>query len=160
MPAGRKQKPIALKRRDGDTKKLGIHKFEQRMGSAFEAQRGEPDMPRQLEARPGDDEAVLQLLETAREYWVYLIPQMKIDGLLAAVDLGVLTAAVLAYAGMVEAGRAGRVSEQVRLAAEYRMLSDRMGLNESARAGMSKHVDAKSDPVESSMAAFLKQRSA
>lgn len=171
---GRPPIPIAQKRAQGDTRKLGANKFEAAMSTAWEATRGRPAMPGILRApkrpvqprvtgvvdfdRAADEkytkdlanwEATRDRLKTAREHWVYLADTLEAEGLLANLDEGMLTGAALAYAMMTEAGRGGDDRAYARLWQRYIQAADRMGLNESARARLPKQAAPKMDAIES-----------
>lgn len=142
MPSGRPRKPILLAARDGDTRKMGRKKFEAHIAAAHIAERGIPAMPSILRARKGDSDAVKARLKIAREHWLYVAKSLDGQGMMAKCDEGMLTSLALAYAQMVEAGRAGAVRLYTSLHEGYLKSANAMGLNESARARIPKGAPA------------------
>lgn len=143
--AGRPPKPLELKRRDGDTRKIGAQKHEARLAAAFNAPRGRPDFPASLKARKTDTLQTRVLLRQAKAHWEFLADQLGAAGMLAELDEGMLTAAALLYANMAEAGRQGKDRELTQLVQRYMQLGDRMGLSESARSKLPKAKTAEDD---------------
>lgn len=153
MRTGRPSKPIALKRLEGDTRQRGSNKHAESVTTAFEARRGEPEMPAALRSRKGDTPRARLVLKSAREHWKYLMREMAADGLLAIVDQGIITDLCLAFGAMVETGRAGEVGDFAKAAAEYRMSADRACLSEIARAKVPRQKTDQVDPMEAAICA-------
>jgi phage terminase small subunit len=118
------------------------------IAAALQAKRGRPQMPQWLR-EPVNEVSVL-----AAEYWETTADGLMVEGLLAVVDEGMLTAISLAYAQMVCAGREGLRSFPD-LMQRYLQAADRMGLNESARAKFTKPKADAGDPGLDAMSQFL-----
>ena len=66
---GRKPKPTALKIAEGDTRKQGVHKLEERLAAEPKTTRGLPEAPEHLSERARD----------AWEFWAAELKDMKLD---------------------------------------------------------------------------------
>ena len=161
--AGRPPTPIAVKRLNGDTRKLGSNKFTERMSSVFEGRRGAPSYPAELKPQKlgkdlaGYPEAVAKHVATekrrkrARAHYDYLIEQLGADGLLCQADGGIILGLAWTHALMNEAAEFGAVKEFSDLQRTYMQASNLCGLNESARAKMARPKEQPTDPIMDAM---------
>ncbi|HWJ41006.1 MAG TPA: hypothetical protein VNT29_07725 [Candidatus Limnocylindrales bacterium] len=136
---GRPPTPISTKRANGDTRKLGAMMFQESLFGTWEPRRGRPKFPAGLRFRPiaGEGASVASArksrLALARAHWKSVADQLEAEGKLFLVDEGVLTGLAMSYALMIETGQEGDVKLYKEVSQRYMQLTDRMGLNESAR---------------------------
>lgn len=142
--AGRPRKPIAKVAADGDTRKLGAHKHQERIEKAFIARRGYPPSPPslvevELSKESSDKEVACEIRrENARAHYEYICQQLEADGLLCPADNGMLEGMAMNYAMQRACFEAGAVKEFDILQRAYMQAANLVGLNESARAKIPK----------------------
>lgn len=162
--SGRPPIPIAQRRQQGDTRKVGTEKFNDSIRGTFEPTRGRPRMPAALNFRKSkslpdespelkaqrlrEDSDRRSLLAMARKHWAYVADNLEREKKLSLLDEGMLTTLALSYAQMVVAGSLGLKAFKD-LSQRYMQAADRMGLNESARARIPAAPNrGASDPLE------------
>src|SRR5215469_10466406 len=87
---GRKPKPIQQQINEGDPRKRGVHKLEERLEAEPKASRGLPPCPHHLSDR-------------ARTAWNFWRDELELMGLAFGPDAAMLEGAVVMYARAVEA---------------------------------------------------------
>jgi P27 family predicted phage terminase small subunit len=90
MTRGSKPKPAVLKVAQGDTRKLGIHKFAEKLAAEPKKTRGLPECPRHLRGR-------------AREVWNFWREELHVMNIDNRPDAHMLEGACVAYQQAVQA---------------------------------------------------------
>lgn len=166
----RPRKSLALKAMQGDTRQRGALRHLESLESGFQSRRGRPPFPEELHFKPipafglkGEALATHRQAEAVRKahlgiaaaHWEYIVSSLEADGIACPSDGGMLTSAALCYAMMIEAGQTGRVPAFVDLSQRYMQASDRLGLNESARAKLPRQPARQVDEVEAALCGGL-----